>query len=158
MRPCRQQPTRLHHPWDSPGKNTGVGCHFLLRVILCSPLTQDRSQSLFNSLLISLTPALPLWPHPFTHSTSGTLNSWLFLVFIIFSYLEVSVLSNVTCTVSLLLTTLFQIGTSCLSFISLHCTYHHLTYDNFIYFASLSAHLQKKVSPISGGMGRGIFF
>ena len=24
----RQQPTRLPHPWDSPGKNTGVGCHF----------------------------------------------------------------------------------------------------------------------------------
>ena len=27
----RQQPTRLPRPWDSPGKNTGVGCHFLLR-------------------------------------------------------------------------------------------------------------------------------
>ena len=27
----RQQPTRLCHPWDSPGKNTGVGCHFLLQ-------------------------------------------------------------------------------------------------------------------------------
>ena len=27
---CRQQPTRLLCPWDSPGKNTGVGCHFLL--------------------------------------------------------------------------------------------------------------------------------
>ena len=25
------QPTRLLHPWDSPGKNTGVGCHFLLQ-------------------------------------------------------------------------------------------------------------------------------
>ena len=24
-------PTRLSHPWDSPGKNTGVGCHFLLQ-------------------------------------------------------------------------------------------------------------------------------
>ena len=31
MRPHRQQPTRLPHPWDSPGKNTGVGCHFLLQ-------------------------------------------------------------------------------------------------------------------------------
>ena len=31
MRPHRQQPTRLRHPWDSPGKNTGVGCHFLLQ-------------------------------------------------------------------------------------------------------------------------------
>ena len=25
------QPTRLPGPWDSPGKNTGVGCHFLLQ-------------------------------------------------------------------------------------------------------------------------------
>ena len=31
MRLQRQQPTRLPHPWDSPGKNTGVGCHFLLQ-------------------------------------------------------------------------------------------------------------------------------
>ena len=31
MRPCRWQPTRLPRPWDSPGKNTGVGCHFLLQ-------------------------------------------------------------------------------------------------------------------------------
>ena len=30
VRPHRQQPTRLLCPWDSPGKNTGVGCHFLL--------------------------------------------------------------------------------------------------------------------------------
>ena len=29
--PYRRQPTRLPHPWDSPGKNVGVGCHFLLR-------------------------------------------------------------------------------------------------------------------------------
>ena len=31
MRPHRRQPTRLLWPWDSPGKNTGVGCHFLLQ-------------------------------------------------------------------------------------------------------------------------------
>ena len=29
--PHRQQPTRLSHPQNSPGKNTGVGCHFLLQ-------------------------------------------------------------------------------------------------------------------------------
>ena len=29
--PHRRQSTRLRHPWDSPGKNTGVGCHFLLQ-------------------------------------------------------------------------------------------------------------------------------
>ena len=31
VRPHRQQPTRLPCPWDSPGKNTRVGCHFLLQ-------------------------------------------------------------------------------------------------------------------------------
>ena len=31
MRPDRRQSTRLPRPWDSPGKNTGVGCHLLLQ-------------------------------------------------------------------------------------------------------------------------------
>ena len=31
VRPHRRQPTRLHHPRDSPGKKAGVGCHFLLQ-------------------------------------------------------------------------------------------------------------------------------
>ena len=31
VRPHRRQPTTLPRPWDSPGKNTGVGCHFLLQ-------------------------------------------------------------------------------------------------------------------------------
>ena len=31
VRPHGLQPTRLRRPWDSPGKNTGVGCHFLLQ-------------------------------------------------------------------------------------------------------------------------------
>ena len=31
VRPHRRQPTRLPRPWYSPGKNTGVGCHFLLQ-------------------------------------------------------------------------------------------------------------------------------
>ena len=33
VRPHRRQPARLPHPWDSPGKNTGVGCHFLLQCL-----------------------------------------------------------------------------------------------------------------------------
>ena len=37
--PHRWQPTRLHHPWDSPGKNTGVGCHFLLQ---CMKVKSER--------------------------------------------------------------------------------------------------------------------
>ena len=33
VRPHRRKPTRLRHPWDSPGKNTGMGCHFLLQCV-----------------------------------------------------------------------------------------------------------------------------
>ena len=37
--PHRQQPIRLRCPWDSPGKNTGVGCHFLLQ---CMKVKSER--------------------------------------------------------------------------------------------------------------------
>ena len=39
VRPHRWQPTRLRRPWDSPGKNTGVGCHFLLQ---CMKVKSER--------------------------------------------------------------------------------------------------------------------
>ena len=39
VRPHRWQPTRLPHPWDSSGKNTGVGCHFLLQ---CMKVKSER--------------------------------------------------------------------------------------------------------------------
>jgi len=39
LQPHRQQPTRLARPWDSPGKNTGVGCHFLLQ---CMKVKSER--------------------------------------------------------------------------------------------------------------------
>ena len=52
VRPHRQQPTRLPRPWDSPGKNTEVGCHFLLQCMkvksesevaqLCPTLSDSR--------------------------------------------------------------------------------------------------------------------
>ena len=33
LQPCGLRSTRLLCPWESPGKNTGVGCHFLLQGI-----------------------------------------------------------------------------------------------------------------------------
>ena len=59
VRPHRRQPTRLPHPWDSPGKNTGVGCHFLLQCMkvksesevaqLCTTLSDPMDCSLPGS-------------------------------------------------------------------------------------------------------------
>ena len=42
VRPHRRQPTRLPRPWDSPGKNPGVGCHFLLQ---CMKSESEVAQS-----------------------------------------------------------------------------------------------------------------
>ena len=46
--PTDGQPTRLPRPWDSPGKNTGVGCHFLLQCM------QVKSQSEVSQLCPTL--------------------------------------------------------------------------------------------------------
>ena len=43
VQPHRWQPIRLHHPWDSPGKNTGVGCHFLLQCMKSEKWRWSRS-------------------------------------------------------------------------------------------------------------------
>ena len=59
VRPHRWKPTRFPHPWDSPGKNTGVGCHFLLQCVkvkserevaqLCLTLSDPMDYSLPGS-------------------------------------------------------------------------------------------------------------
>ena len=53
VRPQRRQPTRLPRPWDSPGKNTGVGCcHFLLQCM------KVKSESEVAQSCLTLTPFL----------------------------------------------------------------------------------------------------
>ena len=47
-------PARVHSPWDFPGKNTGVGCHFLLQgIFLPSPGIEPRSSTLQVDSLLS---------------------------------------------------------------------------------------------------------
>ena len=59
MQPHRQQPTRLPRPWDSPGKNTGVGCHFLLQRM------QVKSQS-------EVAQSCPILSNPMDRSLQGS--------------------------------------------------------------------------------------
>ena len=40
VRPHRRKTTRLPRPWDSPGKNTGVGCHFLPQCMKVKPVSE----------------------------------------------------------------------------------------------------------------------
>ena len=51
VRPHRRQPTRLLRPWDSPGKNTGVGCHFLLQ---CTKGKRESDTTLSDPMDCSL--------------------------------------------------------------------------------------------------------
>ena len=48
VQPHRRQPTRLPRPWDSPGKNTGVGGHFLLQCM------KVKSESEVTQLCLTL--------------------------------------------------------------------------------------------------------
>ena len=59
VRPHRQQPTRLPHPWDSLGKNTGVGCHVLLQCM------KVKSES-------EVTQSCPTLPYPMDCSLPGS--------------------------------------------------------------------------------------
>ena len=65
VQPHKRQPTRLPHPSDSPGKNTGVGCHFLLQCVkvkserevtqscptLCNPMDCSPTRLLVHGIL-----------------------------------------------------------------------------------------------------------
>ena len=45
LRPHELQPTRLLHPWDFPGKSTGVGCHCLLRRSILRSINLNMSKA-----------------------------------------------------------------------------------------------------------------
>ena len=59
MRPHRRQPTRLPRPWDSPGKNTGMDCHFLLQCV------KMKSES-------EVAQSCPTLSHPMDYSLPGS--------------------------------------------------------------------------------------
>ena len=62
VQPHRWQPTRLPRPWDSPGKNTGVGRHFLLQ---CMEVKSESEGTL--ALVFALTVSFP-WKALFTEN------------------------------------------------------------------------------------------
>ena len=62
LQPQRQEPTRLPSPWDSPGKNIGVGCHFLLQCMKVEREKWSRS--------VASDPQGPPWTAAFQASPS----------------------------------------------------------------------------------------
>ena len=65
--PQRRQPTRLPYPWDSPGKNTGVGCHFLLQCM------KVKSESEVTQSCLTLSNSMDCSPP--SSSTHGILQA-----------------------------------------------------------------------------------
>ena len=107
VRPRRRQPTRLCRPWDSPGKSTGVGCHFLLQCMKvksesevaqsCLTLRDPMDCSPPGSMGFStqdywsgLPLPSPLWPQRASDLPCGSLASsrtQLFCQFLVRSFL-----------------------------------------------------------------------
>ena len=79
VRPHRRQPIRLPRPWDSPGKNTGVGCHFLLQ---CMKVKSESEvpQSCPISRPDGLQPTRLLHPWDFPGKSTGVGCHWLLLL------------------------------------------------------------------------------
>ena len=99
VRPHRWQATRFSRPWDSPGKNTGVGCHFLLQCMkvksesevtqLCPTLSDPMDYSLTAPLSVGFSKqeywsGVPL-PSP-NDSHTHMQRSDLFLTSDLFAY------------------------------------------------------------------------
>ena len=70
VQPHRWQPTRLPHPWDSPGKNTGVDCHFLLQCMKVKS-ESEVSQSCPTQRPHGLQPTRLLHPWDFPGKITG---------------------------------------------------------------------------------------
>ena len=84
VQPHRRQPTRLPHPWDSPGKNTGVGCHFVLQCV------KVKSESeVAQSCLILSDPMDCSFPGSSVHGIfQARVLEWGAIAFFILSVLE----------------------------------------------------------------------
>ena len=79
QRPHGLQPTRLLHPWDFPGKSTGVGCHCLLRLsrVIISNL-QISTHSLFTDHTVTFrSQAVWMWMLASTSFLVQETRSWL---------------------------------------------------------------------------------
>ena len=89
VQPQRRQPTRLPCPWDSPGKNTGVGCHFLLQCMKvksesevaqsCPTPSDPMDCSLLGSSIHGICQARVLEWVPIAFSVSGLCTTFFLI-------------------------------------------------------------------------------
>ena len=94
VQPHRQQSTRLRCPWDSPGKNTGVGCHFLLQCMKVKSEKWKWSRSVVSDSAWphGLQPTRLLHPWDFPGKGTGVgchclLHHWRWICLIYFAFI-----------------------------------------------------------------------
>ena len=105
LRPHRRQPTRLPRPWDSPGRNTGVGCHCLLRCMK----VKSESEVAWWPHGLQPTRLLHPWDFPGKSPRVGCLCLLPQYVRLSYNVLSVSLSLSVSLTDSELLISLWQI-------------------------------------------------
>ena len=92
--PHRRQPIRLPRPWDSPGKNTGVGCHFLLQCMKVKRESEVASVVSDSSRPHGLQPSRLLYPWDFPGKSAGVgchcLLRYMYICLYIYSFPEFS--------------------------------------------------------------------
>ena len=124
VRHHRRQPTRLPRPWDSPGKNTGVGCHFLLQCM------KVKSQSeVAQSCLTLCDPMDCSPPGSSIHGIFQAREYWSGVPLLLLSTLrQVQTLMHSTKSLSWSNPNLLFIFISCLSFLCVQFSDHITLY------------------------------
>ena len=114
--PHRRQPTRLPRPWDSLGKNTGVGCHFLFQCM------KVKSES-------EVVQSCPTLLDPVDCSLPGSSAHGIFQARVLewgaiaFSAIKTYCYANLGPS-----STLFPISSFSFTFSHMSCRFHHLTF------------------------------
>ena len=85
LRPYELQPTRLFYPWNFPGKNTGVGCHFLLQGIFPTEGSNPQLLHLLHWQVDSFPLAPPVESEDCLNQT-GVVGEGLWFFFLINCY------------------------------------------------------------------------
>ena len=93
LRPHGLQPTRLLHPWDSPGKSTGLGCHCLLHDESRQSIKKQRHhfayKSQYSQSYVFSNSHVGMWQ--LIHKEGWALKNWCFGTVVLEKTLESSV-------------------------------------------------------------------
>ena len=145
VRPQRRQPIRLPHPWDSPGKNTGVDHHFLLQCMkvksecevtqFCATLSDPMDCSLPGSTIHGIFEARVLEGGATAFSNRPLSLFQLFSVYflsVVSNWVNcIDLLSNLLICLYVISTLLLTLFAECFSYYFYYCIFHFCNLISF---------------------------